>query len=54
MMKWCREANSAKLKSTIIRRDGKTWLLSIVEEEPYDVKKVEMDICGDESEEHRN
>jgi hypothetical protein len=54
MMKWCREANSTKSKSLIISSEkSKTWLLSIVEEEPKDVKQVEMDVCRDESEEYR-
>jgi hypothetical protein len=52
--KWCKEANSAKSKSTIIRGNRKTWRLSIVMEEPKHMKKIEMDICRDESENFRN
>ena len=39
MREWCKEANSANSKSLLIRRNGKTWRLSIVEEEPKDGEK---------------
>jgi hypothetical protein len=42
---WCKDVNSAESKETIIElKGGKTWRLSIVEEEPKDVKKVKEDI----------
>jgi hypothetical protein len=54
MREWCKEANGAKSKSMTIRRNGKIWWLSIVEEEPKDMNKVKEDVCREESEERRN
>ena len=48
---WCKDANSAESKSTIIEhKGGKTCRLSIEEEEPKEAKKVKEDACFTESE----